>query len=71
MTKSDKETDETISKYRKRSSWTPKPYRDPALDACIERDILTLRPLQFRDNLSKHERSTLRQLFKRKDIIYN
>ena len=55
-----------------KSSWTPAPHRDPALDTfidAVEHDILNLPPKPVRDNLTTRERHALKQLSQRTDII--
>ena len=58
--------------FHSKSTWTPPPHRDKALDAfisAIEHDILNLHPKPERDNLTTNERHALKQLSRRTDIV--
>ena len=58
--------------FRPKGTWTPPPYREPALDAfldAVEHDILNIKPEPVRDNLTARERQALKLLSRRDDII--
>lgn len=60
------------NQFHTKSTWTPPPHRDKALDAfisAVEYDILNLHPKPVRDNLTTNERHALKQLSRRTDIV--
>ena len=58
--------------YKKTNTWTPPWNLDPSLDSHIdnvEDDINNIQPIRISDNLTKDERTALKTLSKRTDII--
>ena len=59
-------------KYRKKSNWTPQKNMDPSLDTNInniEEDLSNIRRTKIADNLTKDERTALKRLSHRTDIV--
>ncbi|XP_078370299.1 uncharacterized protein LOC144654063, partial [Oculina patagonica] len=58
--------------FRTKSSWTPPPQREPALDTFLDavgHDLFKLKPAPVRDNLTARERHACKSLGRRSDIV--
>ena len=58
--------------FRPKSTWSPPPHREIALDTfldAVEHDLRTVKPEPVRDNLTSRERHALKSLKKRNDIF--
>ena len=58
--------------FRPKSTWTPPPCRDAALDTfldAVEHDLLNVTPAPVRDNLTARERNACKLLSRRSDIV--
>ena len=66
------DTDQMTKRYKKTINWTPPRNLDPSLDSYIdnvEDNIKNIQPTRISDNLTKDERTALKTLAKRTDII--
>jgi len=58
--------------FRPKSTWTPPPHGEIALDTfldAVEHDLRNVKPEPIRDNLTSRERHALKSLKKRNDIF--
>ena len=58
--------------FRPKSTWTPPPHREIALDTflhAVEHDVRNIKPEPVSDNLTSRERHALKSLDKRNDIV--
>ena len=62
----------TDNPFKRKSTWTPDKYREPALDLFIHlitKYILNTKSSKVADNLTKQEREALKNLTERNDIV--